>query len=69
MISKCRRFGIDSMHVKAGRGNRAELTTEIGDMLALVDFLVDNNVLSIEDLNLAKQAKIEKLKSWSTIYK
>ncbi len=69
MVSKCRRFGIDNIHIKSEMPNRDKLTEEIGDMLAMVELLVENNVLTREQLDEAKLAKIEKLKKWSTIFK
>ena len=68
MISKVRRFGLDELHFKLKQSNRASLTEEVGDMLALVDLLIETGVLSEMALQDAKIAKIEKLKIWSTIY-
>lgn len=67
-VSKCRRFGIDSKHYTTGMVHARMLEMEVGDVLAMVDILVENNVLSWSELELAKQAKKEKLKKWSNIY-
>jgi len=69
MVSKCRRFGIDNIHIKSEMPNRDKLTEEIGDMLAMVELLIENNVINAEELAGARVAKIEKLKKWSTIFK
>ncbi|HET8688658.1 MAG TPA: MazG nucleotide pyrophosphohydrolase domain-containing protein [Methanosarcina sp.] len=68
MISKCRRFGIDNIHIKSGRTNRARLTEEIGDLLAMVELLVEFGEINSTELNQATLDKHEKLKKWSTIY-
>ena len=65
--SKIYRFGIDNEH-KSGHTQRANLEMEIGDMLALVDILVDNGVVDLNNINKANAAKKEKLKQWSGLY-
>ena len=67
-VSKCRRFGFDSLHYKTGIKHATMLETEVGDVLALVDILVDQGVLDLNTLDIAKEAKKEKLKQWSRIY-
>ena len=70
VISKIHRFGIGHEHVSSHRGitNTEKLEEEVGDLLAMIDLLVENNVLRIDQLNEAKQKKIEKLHIWSKIY-
>jgi len=67
-VSKCRRFGLESTHYKTGLLHSTMLETEIGDMLALVDILVDQGVVDKGRLATAIKAKKEKLKQWSKIY-
>lgn len=67
-VSKCFRFGLDSKHYKTGLTHTTMLEHEIGDVLALVDILVDGGVINLNNLELAKAAKKEKLKLWSSIY-
>jgi NTP pyrophosphatase (non-canonical NTP hydrolase) len=67
-ISKCRRFGLDSMHYKTGVEHRAMLEAEIGDMLALVHILVAQGILSIDNLEQAADNKKRKLEQWSNIF-
>ena len=67
-ISKCRRFGIDETHLKAGKSNREHLSEEVGDLLAMIQLMVDNGVVTVGDIEDAKQAKFAKLKIWSKIY-
>jgi hypothetical protein len=44
------------------------LEEELGDMLAMVDIMLEKGVVTLDNLNIAKAAKIEKLKKWSNIY-
>lgn len=67
-VSKCRRFGLDSAHYKTGVKHSVMLETEVGDVLALVDILIDQGVIDVTTLEIAKDAKKEKLKRWSKIY-
>jgi hypothetical protein len=67
-VSKIRRFGIDTVHYKEGIPHNKMLEREVGDVLAMIDILIEQNVLSILDLNKAKIAKKEKLKQWSSIF-
>jgi NTP pyrophosphatase (non-canonical NTP hydrolase) len=68
-ISKCHRFGLDNYKPGKPKTNREHLEEEIGDLLAMVDILLDMGVVESDILESAKLAKIEKLKKWSNIYK
>lgn len=68
-VSKCRRFGLDSTHYKTGLTHSTMLENEIGDVLAMIDILLDQGVLTQSKLDHAKQAKKDKLKQWSNIFK
>lgn len=67
-VSKCRRFGLDSLHYKTGIKHATMLEIEVGDVLALVDILIEQGILDTARLDIAKEAKKEKLKKWSRIY-
>lgn len=67
-ISKCFRFGLNNAKPGIQMTNKEHLEGEIGDLLAMVDLLVDNNVISNAALTTAKTAKIAKLREWSNIY-
>ena len=67
-ISKCFRFGLDQVKPGKPKTNREHLEEEIGDLLAMVEILVDKNMVSGESIEKAMEAKIEKLKKWSNIY-
>lgn len=61
-VSKVYRFGLDNAW--NGVTNKQALITEIGDVLALIDILVNETDINIseEDIVNAVQAKREKLK-------
>lgn len=67
-VSKCRRFGIDETHLKLGKSNRENLTEEVGDLLCMIDLLIKFGILNDTEVYVARAAKEEKLKKWSTIY-
>lgn len=66
-VSKIFRFGWDSVHPKTGINNKEHLEEEIGDLLAMVDIMVEKCIISDSKLNEARKAKREKLKTWSSI--
>jgi NTP pyrophosphatase (non-canonical NTP hydrolase) len=68
-VSKCRRFGVNSVHYKTNLPHSTMLENEIGDVLAMVDLLVEQGIISSANLELAKHRKKEKLKQWSGIFK
>jgi NTP pyrophosphatase (non-canonical NTP hydrolase) len=67
-VSKCHRFGLNNFKPGKPKTNCEHLEEEIGDLLAMVDILVDIGVVDQVSLEVAKIAKIEKLKKWSNIY-
>lgn len=66
-VSKIFRFGIENQH-KTGISHKEKLEQEIGDLLAMIDLLYENQVIDIERTKLAISNKKEKLKIWSKIY-
>jgi hypothetical protein len=44
------------------------LEMEIGDVLAMVDILIDQGVINTDALEIAKQSKKLKLIQWSKIF-
>ena len=67
-VSKIFRFGWESKHPKTGVNNKEHLEEEIGDLLCMVDILVEKCIISDQQINVARKAKREKLKKWSRIY-
>lgn len=67
-ISKIFRFGWDSCHPTTGESNKDHLEVEIGDLLAMVDIMIETCLVSDDKVNAARIAKKEKLRTWSSIY-
>jgi len=67
-VSKVRRFGLDTLHYKTGLKHSTMLEMEVGDMLALIDILVEQGILDRDGLEIATENKKEKLKQWSGIF-
>lgn len=63
-ISKCRRFGLNSVHYKTDKLHSVMLETELGDVLAMIDILVEQGIVNSRNLEEAKESKKEKLKQW-----
>jgi NTP pyrophosphatase (non-canonical NTP hydrolase) len=67
-VSKCFRFGLDNFKPGKPATNAEHLENEIGDLLAMIDILVELGVVKQENLITATAAKKLKLKQWSNIY-
>ena len=67
-VSKVRRFGIDNYKPGKPKTNREHLEEELGDLLAMVDIMLEQDIVSWGNLEVAKKAKIEKLRKWSNIF-
>lgn len=66
-ISKIFRFGLDEPH-RDGQPHRQKLTEELGDLLTMIDLLKDSRVIDHTALEMARQAKVTKLKQYSGVY-
>jgi len=67
-ISKCFRFGPDQLKPGKDRTNINMLEEEIGDLMAMVELLVDCKVgVTNHGIIEAKKKKFEKLKKWSNL--
>lgn len=68
-ISKCRRFGLHTLvpFTETKETNMSRLSKELGDVLAMIDLLVEQKLVTNQELEEYKQSKIEKLKKWSNI--
>tara|TARA_R110000868_G_scaffold159061_5_gene387528 strand:+ start:330 stop:611 length:282 start_codon:yes stop_codon:yes gene_type:complete len=67
-VSKINRFGPDQIKTGRSQTNMEHLMEELGDTMAMIELLTNQNVgVTEEGLALAKQAKFEKLKLWSTL--
>ena len=71
-ISKVFRFGFDDCWPRGEDWvptNKERLEEEVGDLLCMIDIMVENGIISDEKLNKAKNNKRQKLKTWSSIFK
>jgi NTP pyrophosphatase (non-canonical NTP hydrolase) len=66
-VSKISRFGLDNFKPGKPKTNRQHLEEELGDMLAMIDILQRMEIVNWTNIEVAKIAKIEKLKLWSNI--
>jgi NTP pyrophosphatase (non-canonical NTP hydrolase) len=66
-VSKCERFGIDNHKPGKPKTNREHLEEEVGDLLAMLDLLIEKQIVSFNNVSIAKRAKFDKLKQWSNI--
>lgn len=66
-ISKIKRFGLDQTY-EGQESNRIRLQKEVGDVLALVDYLIEQGTLDNVTLLQCKVDKINKLKKFSNLY-
>ena len=65
--SKVRRFGLDNSY-KDGGTQREHLTQEAGDVMCMIQLLIDFGAIDVKELESARNKKAEKLKVWSKIY-
>lgn len=65
VVCKGRRFGFDIEY--NGETNRQKLTREVGDVLCMIELMVEKDIINGLALQKAKAAKREKLKQWSNI--
>jgi NTP pyrophosphatase (non-canonical NTP hydrolase) len=67
-VSKISRFGLDNYKPGKPKTNRQHLEEEVGDLLAMVDLMLEHDIIDNSSVELARVAKKEKLKLWSNIY-
>lgn len=65
-ISKVFRFGLDMEH--NGRTNRQHLTEEIGDLLCMIDLIVEAKMIDRVEMLNASAKKRQKLLKWSNVF-
>jgi NTP pyrophosphatase (non-canonical NTP hydrolase) len=67
--SKIFRFGFESCYPTADSANgRERLTLELGQVLCMINLLIERNVVDEGAMLTAMEAKKIKLKKWSTIF-
>ena len=66
-ISKVFRFGMDSQH--NGASNKTRLEEELGDLLCMIELMIEKGIVDGVAVAKASVAKKEKLAKWSNIGK
>ena len=61
--SKLIRFGSETLF------NAHKMEVEVGDLLCMIDLLDEYGVIDLDEVNKHKNAKREKLKTWSELSK
>jgi NTP pyrophosphatase (non-canonical NTP hydrolase) len=64
-ISKVFRFGIDGEH--NGETNKSRLEEEVGDLLCMIEMMIENGIIDGNAVAQAGLKKKEKLAKWSNI--
>ena len=68
-VSKILRFGFDSRYPTEDCASTKEcLTMEVGQVLCMINLLIDQNVIDEESMIAAMNHKQIKLKEWSSIF-
>ena len=65
-ISKVFRFGYDSEY--NDRTNHQRLTEEVGDLLCMIDLMIEKGILNNVAVTQASLKKRSKLEQWSDIF-
>lgn len=65
-ISKVFRFGIDAEY--EGVTNRAHLQMEVGDLLCMIELMVESGMIDRKEMLNASGNKRNKLLKWSNIF-
>jgi NTP pyrophosphatase (non-canonical NTP hydrolase) len=68
-VSKISRFGLDNIKPGKPLTNRQHLAEELGDLQAMIDLCIEFNLVDSEQVSIAADNKIAKLKVWSNIFK
>lgn len=66
VISKIHRFGMDGKY--GDKTNNQRLVQEVGDVFALVAYLIERNVIDEDSITSAAEKKQNKLKKFSKLY-
>lgn len=66
-ISKVFRFGFDSIY--NDKSNQQRLTEEVGDLLCMIELMLQKNIVDENEVVEAALQKRNKLERWSQIFK
>jgi NTP pyrophosphatase (non-canonical NTP hydrolase) len=65
-ISKVFRFGFDSEY--NGKTNQQRLTEELGDLLCMINLMIETGIVDDMSVHKAASNKRNKLQQWSNIF-
>lgn len=68
LACKIQRFGLNSSHPSDPTTNKQLLTSELGDLLAMINLLIEASEIDPIAVESAKAAKILRLHTWSKIF-
>lgn len=63
-ICKMLHFGLDNVNPVTGVSNQEKLHAEVGDVLAVLEMMVDRGYLDWDKLQAGAERKVERLKKW-----
>jgi NTP pyrophosphatase (non-canonical NTP hydrolase) len=66
-ISKVFRFGVTDKY--NGQTNKERLEEETGDLLCMIDLMIEEGMIDIDRVLQAKDQKNTKLRTWSDVFK
>ena len=66
-ISKVFRFGMDAEH--NSRTNKERLTEETGDLICMIELMIESGLIDRSEMLHASGLKRQKLVKWSNIFK
>jgi NTP pyrophosphatase (non-canonical NTP hydrolase) len=66
-ISKVFRFGMDMIY--KDRSNKERLTEEVGDLLCMIELMIESGMIDRNEMLHAAGNKRNKLQQWSNIFK
>jgi NTP pyrophosphatase (non-canonical NTP hydrolase) len=66
-ISKVFRFGVTDEY--NGQTNKQRLEEEMGDLLCMIDLMIEEGMIDIDRVLQAKDQKNTKLRTWSDVFK
>ena len=67
-VSKIFRFGMDSRYPEGAPTTKSNLEMELGDLLCMIDILVEQGVINDASMLEAMERKRKKLETWSNIF-
>lgn len=67
-ISKINRFGYASINPRDHKSNQQHLEEEIGDLVCMIQLLIEHKIVDSGSVDTAALNKRAKLKQWSGIF-